>query len=100
MIIILSSETIQGAFFQNYAPFSTWTFYSLSCSLSKEQYNNYTIKRDNSMCIFLRIMPPFRLRLFILYQAPHSLALAPACGTLVKMPTFLIKSIMQLSRTF
>ena len=32
---------------------------------------------------FLRIMPLFRLRLIILYQAPHSRALAPAISALV-----------------
>ena len=32
---------------------------------------------------FLRSMPLFRLRLFIIYQAPHSKALVPACGALV-----------------
>ena len=45
------------------------------------------IKGVSSKCIFFffffRIMPHFRLGLFILYQAPHSLALAPACGALV-----------------
>ena len=35
------------------------------------------------MHFFLRIVPLFRLRLFIFYQAPHSRALAPACGALV-----------------
>ena len=33
--------------------------------------------------LFFRIIPLFRLRLFILYQEPHSRALAPACGALV-----------------
>ena len=32
---------------------------------------------------FFRIMSLFRLKLFILHQAPHNRALAPACGALV-----------------
>ena len=44
----------------------------------------HTIKGDYSKGIlFIRIMPLFRLRRFILYQAPHSRALVPACGALV-----------------
>ena len=44
----------------------------------------YTIMGDNSKCIFFfRIMSLFRLKLFILHQAPHNRALAPACGALV-----------------
>ena len=40
----------------------------------------HTIRGDNSKCIFVRIIPFFDLRLFILYQAPQSRALAPACS--------------------
>ena len=47
------------------------------------QTANHTIKGDNSKSLFSRIMPLFRLTLFIPYQAPHSQALAPACGALV-----------------
>ena len=43
------------------------------------QITIHTIKGDNSNP-FLRIMLLFRLRLFILYQANHSRAFAPACG--------------------
>ena len=43
----------------------------------------YTIKRDNSKCTFVRIMPLFLFRLFDHYQALKSRALARACGALV-----------------
>ena len=43
----------------------------------------HTRKGDSSRCIFFRIMPLFRLRLIILYHAPHSRGLARACGALV-----------------
>ena len=50
------------------------------------QRASHTIKGDNSKCIFfLRIMPLFRLRFFILYQTPHSRALAPTCSALVSV---------------
>ena len=42
----------------------------------------HTIIGENSKRIFFRITPLFLLRLFILYQAPHSRAFAPACGAL------------------
>ena len=45
--------------------------------------NSYYLGREFKMQFFFRIMPLFRLRHFILYQAPHSQALAPACGSLV-----------------
>ena len=50
------------------------------CSLSKEQFilSRETIQNAYSF----RMMPLFRLRLFILYQAPHSQALAPVCDAL------------------
>ena len=51
------------------------------CSLSKEQ--SLPLMETIQNAIFSIIMPLFRLRLFKLYQAPHSRALAPACGTLV-----------------
>ena len=45
-----------------------------------------TIKADNSKCFFFfRIMTLFPLRLFILYQAPHSRELAHACSALVSL---------------
>ena len=50
------------------------------CSLSKEQ--SILSKVVNSKCTFFGVMPLCRLRLFILYQAPHSRVLAPACGAL------------------
>ena len=57
----------------------TWN----SGNVSTIQRAIHTIKGDNSKCIFFfRIMPLFWLRLFILYQAPHSRALAPACCAL------------------
>ena len=40
----------------------------------------HAMKGDNSKCIFLQ---DHALRLFILYQAPHSVVSAPACGALV-----------------
>ena len=51
------------------------------CSLSKE---HSILSREKTQSVFfLRVMPLFRLRLFILYQALHSRALAPAFGSLV-----------------
>ena len=51
------------------------------CSLSKKQLilSGETIQKT----LFFRIISLFRLRLFILCQARHSRALAPACGALV-----------------
>ena len=43
----------------------------------------HAIKGHNSECILFRIMHLFQLALYILYQTPHSQALAPACGSLV-----------------
>ena len=45
--------------------------------------NPYYQGREFKMHFLFGIMPLFRLRLFILYQIPHSLALARACGALV-----------------
>ena len=45
--------------------------------------NPYYQWRQFKMHFSFRIMSLFRLRLFILYQAPQSRALAPACGALV-----------------
>ena len=50
----------------------------------------YTIKGDMSKCIFFfffffRIMPPFWLTLFILYQTPNSRAFAPWCDALISI---------------
>ena len=48
------------------------------------QIANHTIKGDKSKCFFfLELCPFFDWGLFILYQAPHSRALAPACDVLV-----------------
>ena len=74
---------------QNYAPLSTDIFL-ISLLLLKILTRNseyvftiqratHSIKGDNTTCISSR----FRLRLFILYQPPHSRALTPACDTFV-----------------
>ena len=46
-------------------------------SLSKEQ--SILSRETTQNAFFPQIMPLFQLGLFILYQAPHSQALAPAC---------------------
>ena len=51
------------------------------CLLSKEQ--SILSRETIQNAFFSRIMPLFRLRLFIFYQVPHSRALAPVCGALV-----------------
>ena len=50
------------------------------CSLSKEQS---MLSRETIQNAFFRIVPLFRLKHFILYQAPHSQVLPPTCGALV-----------------
>ena len=51
------------------------------CSLSKEQ--SILSGRQFKMDFLFQNYAPFLLRLFILYQAPHSLALATACSATV-----------------
>ena len=50
------------------------------CSLSKQQS---ILSRETIQMHFFQSLHLFRLTFFILYQAPNSRALAPACGTLV-----------------
>ena len=61
------------------------------CSLSKEQSILSRETNQNVSFFFFRIMPFFRLRLFILYQAPLSQALAPTCGAHVSFAYNLYK---------
>ena len=57
------------------------------CSLSKEQS---ILSRETIQNEFLsELFPFFDCRLFILYQTPHSQAMAPACGALVTFPSIL-----------
>ena len=49
------------------------------CTLSKDQS---ILSRETIQFFFKELCPFFKLRLFILYQASRSRALAPACGAL------------------
>ena len=53
------------------------------CSLSKEQSILSMDTIQNAFFFFPRIMPLFRLRLFIFYRVTHSRALPPACVAVV-----------------
>ena len=50
--------------------------------------NPYYQRRQFKMIFFFRIMPLFRLKIFMLYQASHSRALAPACCALVLFSSY------------
>ena len=65
------------------------------CSLSKEP--SLYQGRQFKMHFFFRIMPPFRFRFFILYQAPHCGALAPS--VLVHIPCRLKHFVMTIKLT-
>ena len=52
-------------------------------SLFKEQYIPLGETIQNSFFFFSELCPFFNSDLFTLYQTPHSLALAPACGVFV-----------------
>ena len=52
----------------------------------------HTIKRNNSKCIFFQNYAPDSTLLSILYQAPHSRALGPACGALAIIQCFITQT--------
>ena len=99
---ILSGETIQNAvFFKIICPFSTNDFFVITEDIDLKQIgyvpylksNSYYLGREFKMQFFFRIMPLFRH--FILYQAPHSQALAPACGSLVLVRVIVVTTAFQ-----
>ena len=96
---ILSRETIQNGFFSRIMPLSQLRKTLTKCNISiitediylklrvcvhyPKSNHNYEGRQLNFFCFSFRIMPLFRLTVCILYQVPHSQALAPTCGALV-----------------
>ena len=83
---ILLRETIQNAFFQNYAPFSTQILQNVKVFLC---YYLKDIPLKLGVCVHYPKSNPYyqgiQFKLYTLYQAPHSQALAPVCCALVHL---------------
>ena len=77
-----SSSLCKNLTFCNISVITEYIYLKLGACVHYPMSNPCYQGRDFK-CIFFRIMTLFRLRLFILYEAPHSRAFAPACSALV-----------------